>query len=60
MYKRGLPGLGSVREDVPIPQGTGDPREWPGLVGLGHPRGDRGGSMGCGTVRGWTDSGIKF
>jgi hypothetical protein len=28
MYKRGLPGLGSVREDVPNPQETGGPREW--------------------------------
>ena len=54
MYSRGLPGLGSVREDVPIPQGTGDPREWRGLVGLGHPHGDR-----EGTVRGWTGTGLK-
>jgi hypothetical protein len=29
----GLPGLGTVREDAPIPQETGGPRDFRGLVG---------------------------
>ena len=32
MYSRGLPGLDSVREDVPNPKETGGLREWGGLV----------------------------
>ena len=32
MYNRGLPGLGSVREDVPNPQETGGSRKFRGLV----------------------------
>ena len=34
-YSRGLPGLGSVREDAPNPQETGGPREFRVQVGLG-------------------------
>jgi hypothetical protein len=34
-YSRGLPGLGSVREDAPNPQETGGPREFRVLVGFG-------------------------
>jgi hypothetical protein len=33
IYSRGLPGLGSVREDVPNPQETGGSREFRGLLG---------------------------
>jgi hypothetical protein len=36
IYSRGLPGLGSVREDAPYIQETRSPREWSGLVGWGH------------------------
>jgi len=35
MYHRGLPDVGSVREDAPNPQETGHPREFGGLVGRG-------------------------
>jgi len=35
LCSRGLPGLGSVRENVPNPQDTGGPREFRGLVGWG-------------------------
>ena len=35
LYSRGLPGLGSVREDAPNPQETGGPREFRGLVEWG-------------------------
>jgi hypothetical protein len=66
MYSRGLPGLGSVRENVPNPQETGGLREWGSLVGWemgvwGYPHGDRGGAGGmlCGIVRGLTGRGIK-
>ena len=60
-------GLGSVREDAPNPQETGEPREFRGLRGWGvgrgwrHPPGDRGrgGGIGSGTVRGWTKRVIK-
>ena len=45
IYSRGLLGLGLVREDVPNPQETGDPRDlevwWGG--GWGHPHRDMGG-----------------
>jgi hypothetical protein len=45
IYSRGLPGLDSVREDVPNPQETWGPKEWGGWgvrVGKwGHPCGDR-------------------
>ena len=49
IYKRGLLGLGSVREDAPNSQETGG-----SLMGCG--RGE-GGGMGWGTVRGWTERG---
>ena len=61
MYSRGLPGLGSVREDAPNSQETGGPREFRSLVGWvvggewwGHPRGDKGWGEGmvCGIGRG--------
>jgi hypothetical protein len=54
-------GLNSVREDATNPQDTGGPRKFRGLLRLGV--GDRDifvetgvweGSIGCGTVRGWT------
>jgi hypothetical protein len=60
IYSRGLPGLGSVRENV---REDGRLRDWrtlgvgrSGGVGWGwweHPCGDKGwgGGMGCGTVR---------
>jgi hypothetical protein len=35
IYSRGLPGLASVREDVPNPGETWDPREWEGLWSRG-------------------------
>jgi hypothetical protein len=57
IYSRGLPGLGSSREDAPNPQETGDPREFRGLVscgqwGVGTSYGDmekwvQGEGMGC-------------
>jgi hypothetical protein len=34
-YSRGLPGLGSVREDAPNPQETGGPKEFRGLMQWG-------------------------
>jgi hypothetical protein len=34
IYSRGLPGLHSVRKDVPSPQETGGPGEFRGLVGV--------------------------
>jgi hypothetical protein len=35
IYSRGLPGLGSIRDNAPNPQETGAPREFRGLVGWG-------------------------
>lgn len=35
IYSRGLPGLVTVREDVPNPPETWSPREWGGLSGGG-------------------------
>lgn len=56
MHSRGVPGLGSVIEDVAKSQETKGPREWEGLVEWavrwGHPPGDRRRCTGCGTVRG--------
>ena len=33
IYSRGLPGLGSAREDAHNPQETGGPREFIGIMG---------------------------
>jgi hypothetical protein len=33
IYSRGLPGLGSAREDAHNPQKTGGPREFIGIMG---------------------------
>ena len=41
-YSRGLPGLDSVKENAPNPEETGSLRQFRGLVGWGHPHGDRG------------------
>jgi hypothetical protein len=56
-YSRELPGLGSIREDVPNPQETGDPTEfinqvWWEVVGgdILVESGGWGGGMGCGTI----------
>ena len=64
IYRRGLLGLGLVREDAPNPQVTGDLRESRGLVGwvwdsCGHRRG-KGGGIRCGRAREKTRKGIKF
>jgi hypothetical protein len=60
MY-RGLPGLGSDREDSLNPQETGGPREFRGLVGwvMGIFLWRQGVGRKYGTVRGWTGGGIK-
>jgi hypothetical protein len=34
-HSRALPSLCSLRDEAPNPQGTGDPREFRGQVGLG-------------------------
>jgi hypothetical protein len=41
-YSRGLPSLGSFRDDAPNPQETGSPREFRGQEGWGwgHPHGE--------------------
>jgi len=44
IYSRGLPSLGSVREDAPNPQETEGPRKFRGLAGWvewWHPSGDK-------------------
>jgi hypothetical protein len=64
IYSRGLPGLASVREDVPNSRETWDPREWRGLarggvrdMGTSSHR-QMWGGMGWGTVRGRARRGI--